>query len=160
MKNHELRSLQALRQLREQRAANQLLSGQQLCEEAECELSSAKARLHLHRDHLALEAHRLYADLAEGLPVTQWQAARARLDELTCDQSLLETATSDVTRKLAAYVREREGYRREHMARQRQCDAWDSLLDQRQSLDLRATEQRDDAEEGVSLPSAADSGAV
>jgi hypothetical protein len=160
MKTHELRSLQALRQLREQRAASELVSRQRQCMETERELSSAKERLHLHRDRLAQETQQLYTGLSEGLPVAHWQEASARLDALTCNQSLLETAANEVTRQLVTHLREREGSRLEHVARQRQCEAWDTLLDQRQHVDLRAEELREDADEGIPLPATVVSGAT
>jgi len=155
MKTHELRNLQALRQLREQRAATQLLVEQRQCQERERELALAKQRLHRHREQLAREAQQAYAALADGLSVTQWHAAQSQLQGLSDEQSQLQTAADAMTRQHDQQLQRRDDCRVQHLARQRQCDAWDSVVEHRQRGELRAAEHREDADEGVQTPSAA-----
>jgi len=155
MKTHELRSLQALRQLREQRAASQLVSQQRRCQATESELDQAKERLRLHREHLARQAQQAYAALTDGLPVARWHAAQALLDELSEQQAQLQSQASEVQHCLDEEVGVREDLRLAHVSRQRQCEAWDSVIGQRRRGEQRAAEHREDADEGVALPSSA-----
>jgi hypothetical protein len=149
MKTHELRSLQALRKLREQRAASQLVSQQQRCQRTSHALELAKERLHLHREHLAREAQQIYASLTEGLSVTHWQDAQTRLNALTNGQQQLETGIDEVEQTLETQERERETFRLERMARQRQCEAWDMLLGLREHTEHRTAEHLEDADDGL-----------
>ena len=90
MKTDQLRTLQTLRVLREQRAANQLAAQQQRCAQTHDVLTDAKEQLRLHREAIAEEARQVYAALTEGLSVASWQAAQERLRGLSDDQQLLE----------------------------------------------------------------------
>ena len=155
MKTHELRNLQALRQLREQRAATQLLVEQRQCQDRERELELAKQRLHLHREQRVREAHQAYAALADGMSVAQWHAAQRQLQGLSDEQTQLQTAADDITRQRDQQARRRDDCRVHHLARQRQCDAWDSVVDYRQRHELHAAEHREDADEGVQTPTVA-----
>lgn len=149
MKTHELRSLQVLRKLREQRAANQLVTQQQRCQRTSHSLDLAKERLHLHRENLAREAQQIYASLTEGLSVISWQDAQARLNALANSQQQLETGVDEVKQTLETQGHEREAFRLERMARQRQCEAWDTLLGHRERTEHRAAEHLEDADEGL-----------
>jgi hypothetical protein len=149
MKTHELRSLQALRKLREQRAANQLVAQQQRCQQTSHALDLAKERLHLHRENLAREAQQIYASLTEGLSVISWQDAQARLSALANGQQQMETGIDEVEQTLETQKRERETFRLERMTRQRQCEAWDMLLGRREHTEQRAAEHLEDADEGL-----------
>ncbi|MGR3889454.1 hypothetical protein [Pseudomonas sp. 1152_12] len=144
MKTDQLRSLQTLRVLREQRAASQLAAQQQRCAQTQGVLTDAKEQLRLHREALAEEARQVYASLSEGLSVSSWQAAQDRLRGLSDDQQLLENDVTHVSTTLQSQERERDLFRQERLNRQRQCEAWQSLLDGRESDERRVGELRDE----------------
>lgn len=144
MKTEQLRTLQTLRVLREQRAASQLAAQQQRCAQTHGVLTDAKEVLRLHREAVAEEARQVYASLTEGLSVASWQAAQERLRGLSDDQEQLENDVSHVSITLQSQERERELFRQERMNRQRQSDAWQSLLDGRESHERRVGELRDE----------------
>eukprot|EP01132_Coremiostelium_polycephalum_P005662 gene5662-7048_t len=129
MKTEQLRTLQTLRVLREQRAASQLAAQQQRCAQTRGALTDAKEQLRLHREAVAHEAGEIYASLTEGLSVASWQAAQDRLRGLADDEQVLEGDVSHVSSTLQTQERERELFRQERLSRQRQSDAWQSLLD-------------------------------
>lgn len=140
MKTEQLRTLQTLRVLREQRAASQLAAQQQRCVQTHGALTDAKEQLRLHREAVAREAGEIYASLTEGLSVASWQAAQDRLRGLSDDERLLEGDVSHVSSTLQTQERERELFRQERLSRQRQSDAWQSLLDGRESCERVAGE--------------------
>jgi hypothetical protein len=149
MKTKQLRTLQTLRVLREQRAASQLVAQQRRCEQTHGVLSDAKEQLRLHREALAEEAREIHASLTEGLSVASWQAAQERLRGLSDDQLALEDSVSQVSITLQSQERERELFRQERLSRQRQSDAWQSLLDGRESSERRAGELREEQGTGT-----------
>lgn len=151
MNTNDLRSLRALRQLREQRASSQLAAQQQRCRDTHVALDDAKEKLRLHREALARKAEQIYGNFSEGLSVSAWQAAQEHLDELADSQRELQTTVDLNEQALAAQERERDVFRAARMARQRQAEACDSLLAGRLSSELRAGERRD---EGEDLPAA------
>lgn len=155
MKTNDLRSLQALRQLREQRAASQLATQQQRCRETSTALDDAKEKLRLHRESLAREAEKIYGSFSEGLSVNAWHAAQEHLQDLSDSQQQLETSVHDAAQTLESQEQEREALRRARMARQRQAEACDSLLDNRERHERRAGEHREEADE---IPRAAPGG--
>lgn len=144
MKTEQLRTLQTLRVLREQRAASQLAAQQQRCVQTHGALNDAKEQLRLHREAIAHEAGEIYASLTEGLSVASWQAAQDRLRGLSDDEQLLEGDVSHVSRTLQTQERERDLFRQERLSRQRQSDAWQSLLDGRESSERVAGELREE----------------
>jgi hypothetical protein len=147
MNTNDLRSLQALRQLREQRASSQLAAQQQRCRETHSALDDAKEKLRLHREALARKAEQIYGNFSEGLSVSAWQAAQDHLDELADNQRALETSVDLNEQALAAQERERDVFRTARMARQRQAEACDSLLDHRLRSELQARERRDESDD-------------
>ena len=144
MKTDQLRTLQTLRVLREQRAANQLAAQQQRCAQTHDVLNDAKEQLRLHREAIAEEARQVYAALTEGLSVASWQAAQERLRGLSDDQQLLENDVRHVSTTLQSQERERDLFRQERLSRQRQSEAWQSLLQGRESDERRVGELREE----------------
>ncbi|NVZ86395.1 YscO family type III secretion system apparatus protein [Pseudomonas yamanorum] len=144
MKTEQLRTLQTLRVLREQRAASQLAAQQQRCAQTHGALSDAKEQLRLHREAVAREAGEIYASLTEGLSVASWQAAQDRLRGLSDAEQLLEGDISQVSGTLQTQERERDLFRQERLNRQRQSDAWQSLLDGRENSERVAGELREE----------------
>jgi len=156
MKTNDLRSLQALRQLREQRASSQLAAQQQRCHETSDALDDAKEKLRLHRETVAREAENIYGLFSAGLSIYAWHAAQAQLDEWADGQQQLEGSVEQVAETLDEQEREREVFRRARMARQRQSEACQSLLEVRVQDELRAGEHREEADE---IPRALPAGA-
>lgn len=144
MKTDQLRTLQTLRVLREQRAANQLAAQQQRCAQTHDVLNDAKEQLRLHREAIAEEARQVYASLTEGLSVVSWQAAQERLRGLSDDQQVLENDVHHVSTTLQSQERERDLFRQERLSRQRQSEAWQSLLEGRESDERRVGELREE----------------
>ncbi|MCU1777623.1 hypothetical protein NTD89_11395 [Pseudomonas sp. 14P_5.3_Bac1] len=144
MKTDQLRTLQTLRVLREQRAANQLAAQQQRCAQTHDVLTDAKEQLRLHREAIAEEARQVYAALTEGLSVASWQAAQERLRGLSDDQQVLENDVHHVSTTLQSQERERDLFRQERLSRQRQSEAWQSLLQGRESDERRVGELREE----------------
>ncbi|MBT0626628.1 hypothetical protein KIH32_22195 [Pseudomonas fluorescens] len=144
MKTDQLRTLQTLRVLREQRAANQLAAQQQRCAQTHDVLNDAREQLRLHREAIAEEARQVYASLTEGLSVASWQAAQERLRGLSDDQQVLENDVHHVSTTLQSQERERDLFRQERLSRQRQCEAWQSLLEGRESDERRVGELREE----------------
>ncbi|WP_426117121.1 hypothetical protein [Pseudomonas sp. DSP3-2-2] len=155
MKTSDLRSLQALRQLREQRAASQLAAQQRRCGDTHHALDDARETLRLHRESLAREAERIYGSFNDGLSINAWHAAQKHLNELVGSRCQLEESVEQTARLLQVQEQEREVFRAARMARQRQADACDSLLEGRLHSERRAGESRDDAED---IPAAAPGG--
>ncbi|KAF1019972.1 MAG: hypothetical protein GAK37_03636 [Pseudomonas sp.] len=149
MKTDQLRTLQTLRVLREQRAASQLAAQRQRCEQTHSVLSDAKEQLRRHREAVALEAREIYASLSEGLSVASWQAAQDRLRSLSHDEKALEDDVSQVSTTLQSQEHERELFRQERLSRQRQSDAWQSLLEGRESSERRVGELREESGSGA-----------
>ncbi|WLI42220.1 hypothetical protein PSH74_11620 [Pseudomonas hefeiensis] len=124
MKTNDMRNLQALRQLREQRASSQLVAQQQRCRETHVALDDARERLRLHREALACEAERIYGLISGGVSISDWQAAQQHLEVLyEDDQRQLEVSVSEVARTLEDHERTREVFRVAYVARQRQAQA-------------------------------------
>lgn len=146
MKTSDLRNLQALRQLREQRAANALAGQRQRCRETGHALDDAREKLRLHREALAATAEKLLGSFSEGLSISAWQAAQAQLDELTDSRLLLEGSVEQTEQTLNNQERERELFRTARLARQRQAEACDALLLGRVQSERRTGELRDDEE--------------
>lgn len=147
MKTNDLRSLQALRQLREQRASSQLAAQQQRCRETSGALDDAREKLRVHREAVAREAQKVYGLFSEGLSINAWHAAQAQLDELADGQQQLEGSVEQVAQTLDVQEREREVFRVARMARQRQSEACQSLLQGRVQDERRAGEHREEADE-------------
>ncbi|OCR23196.1 Myosin heavy chain B (MHC B) [Pseudomonas syringae] len=147
MKTNDLRSLQALRQLREQRASSQLAAQQQRCRATHDALDDAKEKMRLHRETVAREAQKVYGLFSEGLSINAWHAAQAQLDELADGQQQLEGSVDQVAETLDVQEREREVFRLARMARQRQSEACQSLLEVRVQDERRAGERREEADE-------------
>lgn len=147
MNTHDLRSLRALRQLREQRASSQLVAQQQRCRDSHEALDDAREKLRLHREALARKAEQIYGNFSEGLSVSAWQAAQEHLDDLADNQRELETNVDLNEQALAAQEREREVFRAARMARQRQAEACDALLGDRLRSERQSAERRDEAED-------------
>lgn len=154
MNTHQLRSLQALRQLREQRAAVQRMAQHRECRRTEEQLTLARQRLHLQREQLARETGQVYGALIEGMSVGDWQAAQSHLDGEADRQLQLLQQAEDVSRTFAEHSRTYEALRTQHVARQRQCAAWDALLEGRQRDEQRAAEQAEDADDAPLTPTA------
>ncbi|RRV10336.1 hypothetical protein EGJ27_01560 [Pseudomonas sp. v388] len=152
MKTADLHSLQALRQLREQRASSRLAAQQVRCRETRTELDKAREALHLHREKLAREAEDVYGRFSEGLSVSAWNAAQDELQRLDDEREQLQDKTEDAVRSVESEEQARQQLRREHLARQQKTLAWNALLDQRVRQDVRAGEQRDETDE---LPASA-----
>ena len=144
MKTDQLRTLQTLRVLREQRAANQLAAQQQRCAQTHDVLNDAREQLRLHREAIAEEARQVYASLTEGLSVASWQAAQERLRGLSDDQQVLENDVHHVSTTLQSQERERDLFRQERLSHQRQSEAWQSLLEGRESDERRVGELREE----------------
>lgn len=147
MKTNDLRALQALRQLREQRASSQLVAQQQRCRDTSAALDDAKETLRLHREALAREAERVYGSISEGVTVKAWQAAQDHLNALCEGQQQLEVSVSEAALTLEAHERDREIFRVAHVARHRQAEACGSLLDRRARHERRADEHRLEADD-------------
>ena len=147
MKTADLHSLQALRQLREQRASSRLAAQQVRCRETQTELDKAREALHLHREKMAREAEEVYGRFSEGLSVSAWNAAQDELQRLDDEREQLQTQTEDAVRTVQTQAEAREQLRQEHLARQQKTLAWNALLDQRVRQDVRAGEQRDETDE-------------
>lgn len=144
MKSHELRNLNALRQLREQRASGQLAAQQQRCRETHEVLDDAREKLRLHRESLAREAEKLYGRFSEGLSINAWHEAQARLAELEDDQQQLESGVQQARQTLDGQEQERDVFRIARAARQRQADAWQMLVDGREQGERREGELREE----------------
>jgi hypothetical protein len=155
MKTTDLRNLQALRQLREQRAASQLAAQQQRCRQTHDALDDAREKLRLHREAIAREAESIYGAFSEGLSINAWHAAQAHLQDLTEGRHQLEASVSETAQTLETQEQDREVFRVARMARQRQSEACDSLLQGREQSERRAGEHRDEADE---IPRAAPGG--
>lgn len=156
MKTDDLRSLQALRQLREQRASSQLAAQQQRCRDTNQDLDGAKEKLRLHREAIARKAEQIYGTFSEGLSINAWHAAQDHLNELADSQRQLEGSVEQTAQTLDAQEREREVFRAARLARQRQAEACDSLLEDRLHSERRAGEHRDDADDiPVAVPGGA-----
>lgn len=153
MKTDDLRSLHALRRLREQRASSQLAAQQQRCRDTHHELDDAKEKLRLHREAIARKAEQIYGTFSEGLSINAWHAAQEHLNELADSQRHLEGSVEHTAQTLEA--QEREVFRAARLARQRQAEACDSLLEDRLHSERRAGEHRDDADD---IPAAAPGG--
>lgn len=148
MKTNDMRNLQALRQLREQRASSQLVAQQQRCRETHVALDDAKEKLRLHREALAREAERIFGLISQGVSVSDWQAAQDHLEALyEGGQRKLEASVGEVARTLEAHEHTREVFRVAHVARQRQSEACDTLLDGRERQERRVDEHRLEADE-------------
>ncbi|MHC6226890.1 type III secretion system stalk subunit SctO [Pseudomonas sp. X10] len=147
MNDHELKSLHALRQLREQRASSQLAAQRQRCRETHQALDEARERLHQHREASAREAESLYGRFSDGMSVQALLAAQARLEELEDAQQALLGGVDEVSQALVEQEHSREALRVAHAARQRQVDAWQALVDGYAQGERRAGESREEAED-------------
>jgi chromosome segregation ATPase len=147
MKTADLHSLQALRELREQRASSRLAAQQARCRETRTELEQAREALHLHRERLAREAEDVYGRFSEGLSVSAWRAAQDELQRLEEEGRQLQGRTEDAEHTAQTEEQTRQQLRQEHVARQQKTVAWGSLLEQRVRRDARVGEQRDESDE-------------
>lgn len=148
MKTSDMRSLQALRQLREQRASSQLVAQQRRCRETNVALDDAKEKLRLHRETLAREAERIYGSISEGMSISDWRMAQEHLEALyEGGQRQLEVSVSEVARTLEIHEHQREVFRVAHVARQRQVQACDTLLEGRERVERLIDEHRLEADE-------------
>lgn len=96
----------------------------------------------------------MYGALVNGMSVACWQTAQLRLDGGANEQLQLERQAHGVTRELDEQMLVREGLRLEHLGRQNQCEAWDTVVGLRQRAEQRAAEHHEDADEGVPTPAA------
>lgn len=147
MKSHELKSLQTLRQLREQRAGAQLAAQRQRCRESDAAVDAARERLHQHREASAREAEKLYGRFSEGLSVKAWLAAQAQLSELDDHQDTLLDGLDDACLTHQQQEAARETLRVAHVAKQRQVDAWASLVQGHEQGQRRQGEAREEADD-------------
>lgn len=147
MKSHELKSLQTLRQLREQRASAQLAAQRQLCRETHAALDDARQRLCLARETSVLEAEKLYGRFSEGLSVKAWLAAQVHLSELEDEQETLLGNLDEAHDYHQQQEQTQESLRLAHVARQRQADAWDSLVEDHALGERRIGEAQDEGED-------------
>ncbi|MGE7991688.1 hypothetical protein ACQKPE_11665 [Pseudomonas sp. NPDC089554] len=147
MNAHDLKNLQALRQLREQRAGSQLAAQRMRCRESHAALDDARERLHQHREAAAHEAEKLYGRFSEGLSVSAWLAAQLRLDELESDQQALLGGIDQAHADLAHQEQARSALQVMHAQRQRQVEAWDDVVRQHTQGERRAGERREDSDD-------------
>ena len=147
MKTADLYSLQALRQLREQRASSRLATQQARCQETRSELEKSREALHAHRERLAREAQDIYGKFSEGLAVSAWQAAQDELQRLEAESEQLQNATEEAARAVQSEEELRDQLRQQHIARQQKTAAWGTLVDQRARRDRRDGETREEADE-------------
>ncbi|MDF0733071.1 hypothetical protein P0Y43_20470 [Pseudomonas entomophila] len=147
MNVHDLKNLQALRELREQRASSQLAAQRQRCRESHAALDDARERLRQHREASAREAEKLYGRFSEGLSVKAWLAVELRLAELEDDQQSLLGSLDDAHQRHAEQEASRETLRVAHAARQRQADAWDAMVQRHAQGERRAGELREEADD-------------
>lgn len=147
MKTADLHSLQALRQLREQRASSRLAAQQTQCREARTELDKSKEALRLHREQLAREAEEVFGRFSEGLSVSAWRAAQDELQRLEEQGDTLAEQASAAARAVENQEQLRQELRQQHIAHQQKTVAWGALVEQRQRRETRAGEQRDETDE-------------
>ncbi|MFB4392305.1 MULTISPECIES: hypothetical protein [unclassified Pseudomonas] len=147
MNAHDLKNLQALRQLREQRASSQLAAQRVRCRESHAALDDARERLHLHREAAAREAEKLYGRFSEGLSVSAWLAAQLRLGELEDDQQALLGGIDRAHADLAHQEQARAALQGVHAQRQRQVEAWDDVVRRHAHGERRAGELREDSDD-------------
>ncbi|MGZ9706934.1 hypothetical protein ACXX81_13030 [Pseudomonas sp. GNP013] len=153
MKTNDLRNLQALRQLREQRAASQLAAQQQRCCDTHHALDDARETLRLHRESLAREAERIYGAFSDGLSIHAWQAAQEHLNQLAGSRCELQASVEQMARCLEVQEQERDVFHAARVVRQRQALACDLLLEGRLQSERRAWDSRDEADDiPVSAP--------
>jgi len=107
-------------------------------------VGDATEDLGLPGEAVARETCDIYASLTEGLSVASWQAAQDRLRGLSDAEQLLEGDISQVSSTLQTQERERDLFRQERLNRQRQSDAWQSLLDGRENSERVAGELREE----------------
>ncbi|MEQ7921736.1 hypothetical protein ABQX22_21255 [Xanthomonas sp. WHRI 1810A] len=157
MKTDDLRSLHALRQLREQRASSQLAAQQQRCRDTHEALDDAKEKLRLHREAVARRAENLYGAASEGMTLNAWHAAQEQLDALADSQQALQGSVAQSAQALQEQEQARDRFRAARLARQRQAEACESLLEGRLRNERRAGEHREDADE---IPTALPGGAA
>jgi hypothetical protein len=149
MTPHQLRSLQVLRQLREQRAAVQKIAQRRECLRTEEQLTMARQRLHLQREQLARKTRQAYGALVEGMSAGDWQAAQWHLEGEVDRQLQLQHQADDASRTFDEQSQTYETLRTQHIARQRQCEAWDKLLEGHQRDEQCAAEQTEDADDAL-----------
>ncbi|KTB81756.1 hypothetical protein ACTAB9_16110 [Pseudomonas syringae] len=159
MKTADLHSLQALRVLREQRAAARLAAQRERCRDANSELDQAREALRLHREKLAQEAEQAYGRFSEGLSVSAWRATQERLQQLYDERAALQANAEAVAVTLETEEQARERLRQAHIEQQQKTRAWQSLVEQRARSDARLGEQRDEADLPASPPGATSSAA-
>jgi flagellar biosynthesis chaperone FliJ len=147
MKTNDLYDLQALRQVREQRASSHLAAQQQRCRDTHQSLDDAKEKLRLHREAIARKAEALYGRFSEGLSISAWQAAQDQLNELAEDRRRLEESVEQNAHTLDEQERERDAFRRAHLLRRRQAEACDMLLDTHLKEAHRHAGRREEADE-------------
>ncbi|MBP0944730.1 hypothetical protein V2K79_18155 [Pseudomonas alliivorans] len=147
MKMADLHNLQALRLLREQRASAHLATQRERCRETRHHLDQARETLRLHREMRAQEAEQAYGLFSEGVSVSAWHAAQVHLKQLDEEREALQADVNAAALNVETEEQARERLRVEHRQRQQQSRAWQSLLEQRLSLETRQGEQRDEAEQ-------------
>ncbi|MEE4888955.1 hypothetical protein V2K64_09340 [Pseudomonas alliivorans] len=147
MKMADLHNLQALRLLREQRASAHLSTQRERCRETRHHLDQARETLRLHREMRAQEAEQAYGLFSEGVSVSAWHAAQVHLKQLDEEREALQADVNAAALNVETEEQARERLRVEHRQRQQQSRAWQSLLEQRLSLETRQGEQRDEAEQ-------------
>lgn len=147
MKTADLHSLQALRELREQRASSRLAAQQARCRETRTELDKSREALHQHRERLAREAEEVFGRFSEGLSVSAWRAAQEELERLEEQGESLAEQAVVATREVENQEQLRQELRQQHAAQQQKTVAWGALVEQRARREARAGEQRDEADE-------------
>ncbi|RMP32831.1 Myosin heavy chain B [Pseudomonas coronafaciens pv. atropurpurea] len=153
MKTADLHSLQALRALREQRAATRLAVQRERCRDASSDLDHARETLRLHREKLVQEAEQVYGRFSEGLSVSAWRAVQDRLQQLDEERVALQADADAVALTLKTEEQARAQLKQAHIEQQQKTRAWDSLVEQRVRSDARLAEQRDEADQpSVAIP--------
>lgn len=147
MNARQLNQLQQLRALREERATRELAGQRQQREQADAQLSEAQQRLHDHRAALAAHAEQVFGRFSEGLSVGAWQAAQEQLEALAESDEALTCEVDAAHQHLDFHLREEDALRQQRLARQRQLEACDLLVERRQRRDLLEQERREDSDE-------------
>ncbi|KPX59088.1 Myosin heavy chain B [Pseudomonas amygdali pv. hibisci] len=147
MKKADLYSLQALRLLREQRAAAHLGAQRERCRDSHTELDQAREKLRLHREQLAREAEQAVGQLGEGLSVSEWKVVQERLKQLHDERKALQADADNAVLNLETEEQARKRLRQAHLEQLKKSRAWQNLVEQRMRNDARASEQRDEADQ-------------
>lgn len=149
MTPRDLQRLHAVRQRREQQAANASALQRQACAGAATVLADANEQAQALHSRLCEAADTLHARAAAGaLPVRQWQAAQVQV-EAQRDMHAASLETVEMARQAYAEQLERQAERDGELRRcQRRLQAWNSLIEREQLAARHAEECYDEQEQG------------